>query len=329
MELSGVTIPRVAQALVHDPKARTLTIQDLPVPAPRGSSPEHLLRVHAVALTNGELAWPEPAAVARPIPGYEVAGVVVSAPGGSPFQPGAEVYARTAFECPGNAREYSIATTAELGRKPSTLSWEEAATVPLSALTAWQALFVHGGFTAPGDGDGDANAKKRLLVTAASGGVGIFAVQLARWAGVGNVVGTCGPANVGFVKALGADEVLNYRVFGNLAKWGGEKFDLVIDCVGGETLSQAWTCVKDGGSLIGIAMPPDLKKPTQVVAGTVHSIFFIVEADGKQLERVTELIEAGKLQTAFDSAFPLGNYDEAFAKVNGGHARGKVVLQLA
>ena len=327
--MSEAAVPQVTQALVHDPKTKTLAIQDLPTPAPSGSSPEHLLRVHAVALTNGELAWPEPATVNHPVPGYEVSGVVISAPADSPFQPGAEVYARTGFDRQGNARTYSIANTTELGRKPSTLSWEEAATVPLSALTAWQALFVHGGFTAPGEGDGKENTEKRLLITAASGGVGLFAIQLARLAGIGHIVGTCGPKNVDFVKALGAHEVIDYRVVPDLSKWKGEKFDLVIDCVGGETMAQAWTCAKDGGLVMGIAMPPDLKKPAEGVGQDVKGVFFIVEAQGQQLEKITNLIEAGELKTALDSAYPLERYEEAFAKVQSGHVRGKVVLKLA
>jgi len=327
--MAEAVIPKVAKALVHDPRANTLAIQELPVPNRSSSSSDHLLRVHAVALTNGELSWPEPATLTHPIPGYEVSGTVVTAPASSPLQPGTEVYARTAFDREGNAREYSIAATAELSRKPSTLSWEEAATVPLSALTAWQALFVHGGFAAPAQGGGQGNAAKRLLVTAASGGVGVFAIQLARLAGVGTIVGTCGPTNVGFVQALGADEVLDYRVVTDLSKWEGDKFDLVIDCVGGETLSQAWTCAKDGGIVMGIAMPPDLRKPAQGVGKNVQAVFFIVEADGKQLEQVTGLIETGKVRTVFDSAFPLDEFEAAFAKVHSGHVRGKVVLQLA
>ncbi len=324
--MSEGSIPKTAPAVVHNPSDNALTLQDLPVPSPSGVE-EHLIRVHAVALTNGELAWPEPSTQTYPIPGYEVAGTVISAPVESPFPPGAAIYARTGFGRQGSARPYSIALTSELGHKPKNLSWEEAATVPLSALTAWQALFTHGGFAAPGANE-ELNKDKRVLITAASGGVGLWAVQLARLAGVGHIVGTCGPRNVDFVKSLGAHEVLDYTKTTNLSASDGTKFDLVIDCAGGDTLEQAWTCAAEGGMVICIAMPADLKKPASGIAKNVRSLWFIVEANGQQLERITGLIESGQVRTAFDSAFPLEQYNKAFERIHGGHVQGKVVLKL-
>ena len=325
--------PTTAPALVHNPQDHTLSIHSLPVPTPIGPD-EHLLVVQAVALTNGELSWPEPAAVSPySVPGYEVSGTVVSAPLDSPFRPGTAVYARTAFERPGSARVYSIARTAELGRKPDNISWEAAATVPLSALTAWQALFDHGGLLAPADEPSSAsqNRSKRILITAAAGGVGLWAVQLAKLAGAGCVIGTCGPANIDFVQGLGADEVVDYTVVPDLGQWigGKERFDLVLDCVGGRTLEQAWLCVKDSGMLISIVQPPEIKRPQSGVSNAIRSKFFIVKANGKQLERITTLIELGKCRTFVDSVFALEEFQQAFQKVHGGHVRGKVVLSIA
>jgi NADPH:quinone reductase-like Zn-dependent oxidoreductase len=327
-------IPSEAPALVHNPASHALSIQSLPVPELSGSE-EHLIRVHAVALTNGELAWPEPATLSDPIPGYEFAGTVISSPPASHFQPGSRVYARTAFNRPGSARRYSIALTNELGSMPTNLSWEEAATVPLSALTAWQALFVHGGI-APPDGIDDSqkrNGNRRLLVTAAAGGVGLWVLQLARLAGVGHITGVASQSNAEFLADLGAHEVIDYKAAPNTATWlkenGKAKFDLVIDGVGGDSLEQSWLCVKENGLLISIAMPTELRKPSHDVEDGVKSLFFIVEADGEQLNRITSLIDQGKAKAVLDSAFPIQDYEAAFKKVLGGHVRGKVVLTIS
>src|SRR5437667_7598147 len=123
MNREPAPIPDAAPALTHNPSYRSLSLRNMPVPAAT-SSEDHIIRVHAVAITNGELTWPEPlTAKPFPIPGYEVSGTVVSAPGpDSPFQPGTEIYARTDFERAGNAREYTVIPTGEMGRKPRNLS---------------------------------------------------------------------------------------------------------------------------------------------------------------------------------------------------------------
>lgn len=324
------TTPTKAAALTHDPKSHNLIIKTIPTPTTTNPN-EHLIDVKAVSITNGELTWPEPAACSPTIPGYEVSGVVLSSPANSPFSLGSEIYARTSFDRPGNARPYSLALTHELGHKPKTLSWAQAATVPLSALTAWQALFVHGVF-APPDGDLEQNSAKRALITAAAGGVGIWAVQLARVANVGEIIGTSGPGNVEFVRSLGATEVVDYTKDRDLSVWvdgrNDAKFDLVIDSVGGAGLEQAWMCVKDGGVLISLVMPPDARKPSSGVGKDVKGVFFIVEADGSQLEKITALIERGECRAVVDSEYSLGNYEKAFEKLKAGHLTGKVVLML-
>lgn len=329
-------IPDTTTALVHNPLTHLLSLQSLSVPAFQISNTHqgyHIIRVHAVALTNGELAWPEPSSARpAPVPGYEVAGTVVMAPGpDSPFQPGTEVYARTGFDRPGNARQYSEVLADELGRKPRNLSWEEACTVPLSALTAWQALFVHGGLVAPENttaGTPSGNRGKRVLVTAAAGGVGIWAVQLARLAGVEYIVATCGPTNMDFVKSLGAHEVRDYTSSSGYLSGCGESFDLVLDCVGGQTLETAWTCAKPGGRVISVAIPANLKRPDMGVATGVQTVWFIVAASSGQLEKITELIELGFCKPAADSIFAMDEFEKAFSKVHSGHLRGKVVLRI-
>lgn len=326
-------IPKEATSLVHDTKTGNLALEVLPVPQVEGPD-EHLIKVEAVSITNGELGWPEPLELGKHVPGFEVTGIVVKAPSTSSYPEGTEIYARTAFGRHGSARSYSVVTTQEISRKPSNISWAEAATVPLSALTAWQTLFVHGGLVAPTKNNDieevrKQNAGKRVLVTAASGGVGIWTVQLASLAGA-HVVGTCGSGNVEFVKSLGANEVLDYKAT-SLDDWVREssdrKFHLALDSVGGDTLKQAWRSVCSDGKFITIVAPLEKKRPDGVDEG-VSGLFFIVEADSEQLEEISALIEEGKCVPEVDSTFKLQDFEDAFKRVRGGHLRGKVVLTI-
>jgi len=322
----------MAKALMLDLSTGKVSLTKSSVPTPKPNSSEHLIKMHTTALCAGELLWPiyfpVPNPDKEPVPGYDLAGTVVTAPASSPFQPGAEVYARTDFYRTANAREYSIALTEELALAPRNLSWEERATVPLSALTAWQALFVHGKLGGIG---AEAARGKRVLVTAASGGVGVWVVQLAKLAGC-EVVGTCGTGNVEFVKGLGADEVVDYRTT-DLRAWAeadeNRKADVVIDCVGGKTLEMCWSCVKDNGILMSIVEEPDAHKPEDWRNRGVTASFWIMHADGEQLAQITRLIEEGKCRPVLDSVYPLEEFEKAFERSDGGHAKGKVVLKIS
>ncbi|EFX01084.1 alcohol dehydrogenase [Grosmannia clavigera kw1407] len=297
--------------------------------------------VHAVALTIGELGWLGPAAAVPPIPGYEMSGTVVEAPKTSPFQPGTEVYACTSFARQGNAREFTIALTEELGQRPENLSWEEGGhgaligsnglagslpttappSIPPQASSTWHQPQRSLSITGCG-----ANATKRVLITAAAGGVGLWAVQLARLAGVGHITATCGEGNVGFVRSLGAHRVVDYAANRNNSR---DKYDLVLDCVGGDVLRYAWTRARHGGIVISVAAPADQFRPESGVGMDVRSAWFNVEANSRQLQAITDLIEAEMARAAFDSAFPLAQHEEAFGNAYSGHLRGKVVLRLA
>ena len=307
-----------------------LILTDLQVPKPNFELNEHLIRVHTVAPCAGELVWASygvPVAESKvSIPCDDVAGIVVSAPPSSPFKVGAEVYARTNYFRTGCAAEYAIATTEELAIKAKNLSWVEAATVPLSSLTAWQALFVQAGL---GDFSPELYRGKRVLITAASGGVGTWAVQLAKLAGA-EVVGTCGPKNVDFVRSLGAAEALDYTKT-NLKEWAqgeGKKVDLVFDCVGKKSLEDAWWTLKDGGIIMSISQPPEQVKPSDWAGEDVRNLFFIMAPDGASLAKITTWIEEGKCKPVLDSVFPIGKYEEAFKRLDSGHARGKVVIDF-
>jgi NADPH:quinone reductase-like Zn-dependent oxidoreductase len=329
-----MTTPSFQKAMLQPDRLKTdlLMITDHPVPTPNFAANEHLVRVHTTAITNGELLWPknfpppEPYASSKTlVPRDDVAGTVVSAPLSSPYQPGTEVYARTSYLRTGCARQYTILTTEEMAEKPQRLSWAESATVPMSAETAWQALFVHAGLVAE---VGTGAQGKRVFVTAASGGVGVWMVQFAKWAGA-EVGGTCSGRNVDWVAGLGADAVVDYTRT-DIRSWASEvsnRADVVIDCIGGKALEDAWWVVKEGGTLVSIFQSPEEKRPEGAPA-VEKSLFFVMEPDGAQLRQVTALIEGGFGKPALDEVFPFDRFQEAFERVDGGKTRGKVVLDL-
>jgi NADPH:quinone reductase-like Zn-dependent oxidoreductase len=334
-----IAIPSTMRALLQpDANATALTLIRQPVPTATPNSTEHLILVHAAAFCNGELLWaknfpPKNPSSKQLVPCYDVAGTVVTAPSSSPFHVGDEVYARTNYERAGCAREYTIALTEELAYRPQGLSWAESASVPLSALTAWQALFVHAGLnidTGAGIGKQGERASKRVLVTGASGAVGMWVVQLARLVGA-EVVATCGSDNVEFVKSLGATEVVDYKTT-SLKEWAhmdeNDKVDVVIDCVGKGSLKDAWWCVKDGGVLMSIYQPPEQMKPADWTGSDVKNLFFIMEPNGPQLQKITDLINRGKFQVNLDSVWALEEYEEAVKRLESGRTRGKVVLDM-
>lgn len=212
----------------------------------------------------------------------------------------------------------------------------EAASVPMSALTAWQAVFEQGKLSAAPyvteEGkiaNKDAANGKRTLVLGASGGVGIFAVQFAKLAGA-FVAGTSSAKNKEFLEELGIDEVIDYAKT-SVEKWiDGEearKFDVVFDCVGGASMLDGWNAVRPRGglyvSIVGGFREPDGGKPE----GS-ESKWFIMESRGSELEEIGKFITKGLVRTWVDSIWKLEEYDEAFKKTASGHARGKVVLKI-
>lgn len=325
--------PPTMRGLVHNFSAGSLKLVDaIPVPVPKDD--ELLIRVEATALTNGELTWPRPPELNESFPGVDAAGVVVTSPASSKFRPGDKVYFRTTYPRAGSARQYSIALEKELALMPKNVSFAEAAAVPVSALTAWQTIFTEAGFNASFDRTGQDNQghKRRIFINGASGGVGLWAVQLAHTAGF-EVVGTS--TNEQILRKLGADEVINYKNT-SITEWlksHTERFDIVLDLVGGSSLAEAWHAARPHGLVITIVPPADMQwkwdlDAPEGVNPTVKGKFVLMQPDGAQLSFISELIEKSGLRPVVDETFSVEEYERAFARVASGRAVGKVVLQI-
>lgn len=270
--------------------------------------------------------------------GNDVAGIVVRVgPKVRAFKSGDEVYARPHQDRIGTFAELIAMDEADLAMKPKNLTMEEAASIPLVALTAWQALVEQ------------AKLKKgqKVLIHAGSGGVGTFAIQLAKHLGAA-VATTTSTANVDLVKSLGADIVIDYK------KGDFEKllsgYDVVLNSLGKDTLEKSLSVLKPGGRLISISGPPDvefarqngsswlLQQVTRVMSlgirrkarrDRVSYSFLFMRANGEQLRRITALIEAGVIRPIVDRVFPFEETNEALAYVETGRSKGKVVVKIA
>ncbi|GHO86376.1 NADP-dependent oxidoreductase [Dictyobacter formicarum] len=294
-----------------------LVYEDIPQPQPGPG--EVLVRVYAAGVIAPELTWDETYVTSKgvsrplPIPGHDVTGVV-EAVGAGVSEPnvGTAVYGLTAFDRDGSAAEYMLALPDELTQKPLLLDYVQAAAVPLTALTVWQALFEHGSLM----------AGQKLLIHGAAGGVGVFAVQLAHWTGA-YVIGTSSERNENFLYDLGVNEVIDYtRIRFEDAI---QEVDMVLDMVGGDTLDRSWQVLKKGGVLISVANPPSVE---EAKAHGVRSVWFIVEPNRLQLHQIGELIDAGKIRPVIDTVFPLSQARQAYEQGAKGHTRGKIVLRV-
>ena len=295
-----------------------LVYEDAPQPHPGPG--EVLVRAYAAGIIATELNWDETYQTtagsprALPIPGRDLSGVVEEVgPGATTLVKGSEVYALLGYGRDGAQADYTIALPNELVPKPSTLDHVQAAAVPLSALTAWQALFDHAHLA----------AGQTVLIHGGAGGVGVFAVQLAHWAGA-QVIATTSARNRDFLRDLGANESIDYATTRFEAVAQG--IDLVFDLVGGDTLQRSWQVIKPGGMLVSVVSPP----PPAAVAKEhdVRFAWFVVEPNREQLLQIGALIEAGQLHPVIDTVFPLAEARQAYEQAAQGHTRGKIVLRV-
>ncbi|MFC8507313.1 NADP-dependent oxidoreductase [Streptomyces sp. NPDC057411] len=279
---------------------------------------EVLVRVHAAGVnpvdwktraTGVVIEWGAP-----PIVGWDVSGTVEAVgPGVGIFRPGDEVFGMPLFpRQAGGYAEYVVAPARHLAPKPASLSHVEAAALPLAALTAWQSL-VDAARVRPGE---------RVLVHAAAGGVGHFAVQIAKARGA-YVIGTASAAKHELVRELGADEVIDYREvrFEDAVL----DVDVVIDALGGETAERSLKVLRPGGRLITLPSGDDVPA---VVPDGVRASFVLVEPDHLGLREITALVESGALRPVVDTVLPLSEAAKAHELGERGRTTGKIVLSV-
>jgi NADPH:quinone reductase-like Zn-dependent oxidoreductase len=302
------------------------------VPVPEIADRELLLRVHAAGLDRGtwHLMTGKPYAVRlvvglrgprKPVAGRDVAGTVVAVGSAvTRFSPGDEVYG----VAPGSFATYAVAPEDKLARKPANLSFTQAAVVPISALTALQGL-RDVGKVEPG---------QQVLITGASGGVGSYAVQLAKAFGA-QVTGVCSTSKLDLVRSLGADHVIDYTR-DDFAD-GAHRYDLILDIAGSPALSRlrraltptgtaviaggegggSWTGM--GRQLRALALSPFVRQRLTVLTSKER---------GSDLEELTELIEAGKVMPSIDKTYPLDRAPEAMRHLDAGKVRGKIAITI-
>lgn len=252
------------------------------------------------------------------IPGWDLSGVVL-ATGAKVTRfltKGEEVFGRPDIRRNGAYAELIAVRASEIAQKPESIDHVHAAAVPLAALTAWQALFN----APPGFRGAHLQPGQTVLVHAASGGVGSFAVQLAKIHGA-HVIGTCSSKNVDYVRSLGADDVIDYtkRRFEDVVR----DVDVVLDLVGGETMDRSWSVLRNDGILVSIIKPPDEAEATR---RGVRAGYVFVQPSADQLQSIATMIDAGKLRVEVSKVLPLAQAAEAQALSQSGHVRGKIVL---
>jgi 2-desacetyl-2-hydroxyethyl bacteriochlorophyllide A dehydrogenase len=248
------------------------------------------------------------------IPGYDVAGLVEKA--GSKIKnlkQGDSVYAYLGLKDGGGYAEYAVASEQEVALKPSSLGFVEAAAVPCAALTAWQALFDAA----------KVNAGQTVLIHGGSGGVGHFAIQMAKARGA-KVIATASTANQEFLKQLGADLAIDYtkQQFEDVAK----DVDVVLDAVGKDTLARSYGVLKKGGFIVTLVGRID---QAELDKHGIHGESLSVKPDAKELAEIGRLIEEKKIKVVVSQIFPLAEAAKAQELVETGHTRGKIVLKVA
>ncbi|MDR9774085.1 NADP-dependent oxidoreductase [Rhizobium hidalgonense] len=323
-------------------KKGALRLANLPEPELQDS--DVLVRIQATAvnlldskLRDGEFKLVLPY---RPpfILGHDVAGTVVKAgPKVRRFKVGDEVYARPRDHRVGTFAEFIAVDEADVALKPKNLSMTEAASLPLVGLTAWQAL-VEVGKVKPG---------QKVFIQAGSGGVGTFAIQLAKHLGA-TVATTTSARNAELARSLGADVVIDYKTQDFEKVLSG--YDLVLNSQDPKTLEKSLAVLKPGGQLISISGPPDpafarelglnlfLKLVLRLLSRGVRKkakrlgigyAFLFMRAEGRQLAEIARLIEQGVIRPVVDKVFPFEKTGDALAYVETGRAKGKVVITVA
>jgi NADPH:quinone reductase-like Zn-dependent oxidoreductase len=294
-----------------------LRYEDAPRPEPAAG--EVLIRVHAAAVNpvdrgvrqgvfKGRINYKLPM-----IPGWDVSGVLDAAGSGvTRLKVGDEVYRRPDISRDGSYAEYMVARESEVALKPKSIDHVHAAAIPLTALTAWQALFDNAKLT----------AGQTVLIHGAAGGVGSFAVQFAKLKGA-RVIGTASARNHEFLRSLGADQTIDY----NTTKFEDvvHGVDVVLDTITGETADRSYGVIRKGGIYVSILQPPSQEKAAAHGIRVGHTF---VQANVEQLNEIAKLVDSGKLKVTIEKVFPLSEARAAQELNALGHTRGKIVLRV-
>ena len=312
------------------------------IPDPVAGPGEVLIEIHAASLNpidfkimRGDLKRISRYKLPRPT-GFDASGIMKSGGAGATrFRPGDAVYVRASRDTIGTFAEQIALPEKFVALKPATISHAEAASLPLVGLTTLQ------GFARAG-----ARAGQRILIHAGSGGIGTFAVQYARYLGL-HVTTTTSSKNVDFVKSLGADRVIAYDRENYLEQGGG--YDIVYDTLGGAFTVDAFKVVKRGGVVISLSGPPDRDFARREGAGWLVRVavwlmgrkvyaasakagaeycWFFTEANGDQLHEIATLVDSGAIKPVIDREFAFEQLPAALSYLEGGRARGKVVLKV-
>ena len=306
----------------HHPGGPEMLVFEV-APRPVPAAGEALVAVHAASITPDELTWEEtwkdrrgPTGRDRTpiIPSHEMSGVVADLGAGvTEFEVGDDVYCLIPFVRDGAAAEFVSVPADVLAGKPVTVDHDTAASIPLAALTAWQALVDHAAL----------QADQHVLIHGAAGGVGSFGVQIAADLGA-RVTATARAGDRAFVRGLGAADVVDYehdRFEDHL-----HDVDVVLDPVGGATQARSWSVLRSGGVLVSVAAPPDQDEATKRRA---RGTYFVVEPDRGQLETIRELVDDGRITPIVDRVVPLAATRAAYEGLRTEHRQGKVVLHVA
>lgn len=329
------------KAFVVDAYKKNGPLRLADMPEPVIGADDVLVGIHATAINlldskvrDGEFKLFLPY---RPpfILGHDLAGTVLrTGEKVRTFKPGDEVYARPRDGRAGTFAERIAVAASDLALKPATLSMEQAASIPLVGLTAWQAL-VELGKVKPG---------QKVFIQAGSGGVGTFAIQLAKHLG-STVATTTSAANAELVRSLGADVVIDYKTQDFEELLSG--YDLVLNSQDAKTLAKSINVLKPGGKLISISGPPDVRFAKSLGLNPVLRFvmrmlsrgivkkarrrgvdyaFLFMRADGRQLAEIATLIDAGVIRPVVDKVYPFAQTADALAYVETGRAKGKIVV---
>ncbi len=293
-----------------------LRIEEVERPIPRDD--EVVIRVHAASINPVDLkirAGKVPMVRAEQLPvgmGRDAAGVVETCgTAAHTLRVGDPVFCSVGWDR-GTYAELVLVKATEMAARPARLDDVLAASVPLAALTAWQGLIDHGGL----------EQGQRVLIHGGAGGVGHFGVQIAKARGAW-VAATAAGRDIGFVRDLGADEVVDYRH--QRFEQAVRDIDIVLDLIGGETQERSWSVLKPGGVIVSTVQDPDRETARERQARGTR---FLVEPNAAQLAEIGRLIDEGKIRPTVSAVFGLDQVQEAHRALEQTHPRGKIVLRI-